>query len=166
MSARSFKNRQCIFSVFAVCFLLLFAVNVCLAQRRITNMRAMLFYQNTGKFSEDVFTVPADLWNVSFDSVYSVFVIVEIEGETQAGDYNRQPQLDFSARYKPLEGANREIIVRKSAPFWFFANLRGKQKLFLGFWIDNIGCDPIRLSANIRGRKTRFQKTINFGCGE
>jgi len=39
-------------------------------------------------------------------------------------------------------------------------------KTFLGFWIDNIGCDPVKLSANINGQKTRMRKEINFACGE
>lgn len=131
-------------------------------QPKITGMQARLFYQNTGTFSADVFTAQSDLWNVYFDYVYSVLVIFEVEDKTDGKEFIKSPKLDFLAHYKPFEGSSKETVIRKTLPIWFDEN----GKAFVGFWIDNIGCDPVKISANIKGQKTRLQKNINFGCGE
>lgn len=143
-----------------ITFLLLIAVNNCPAKPKITNIQAKLFYQNTGKFSEDIFTTPSDLWNVVFDYVYSTFIIVEVNG----GEYGKNPnqKLELTARYIPLEDSNKPITVRKTVSLLF--NEQGKA--FAGFWIDNVGCDPVKIAANLKGQKTFVRKTINFGCGE
>lgn len=142
-----------------ICSLLMIYADNCLAKPKITNMQAKLFYQNTGKFSEDVFAAPSDLWNVVFDYVYSTLVIVEVEG----GEPNAAHQkLELVARYIPFEGSKRQITVRKTSPLWFDE----QGKTFVSFWVDNVGCHPVKLSANIKGQKTIMRKTIDFGCGE
>ena len=151
-------NLLSFFRLVAVCYLLLIFASDLSAEPKIKSIRAMLFYQNTGKFSEDVFTTPSDLWNVSFDYVYSTFVVVETESEP---DFNSRHRLEFFAVYQPLEG-KQKIIVRKTAALWFDE----KGRSFSGFWLDNVGCDPVKLSANIKGQKKIMRKTINFGCGE
>jgi len=153
--------KQVGFLIFVFCLLSVFAFNCEARPKKIVGMRAMLFYQNTGTFSADVFTAQSDLWNVAFDYVYSTFVMVEVEGDNEREDYVRQRKIEFVARYIPLDG-KREITVRKVSPLWFDEN----GKAFMGFWIDKIGCDPIKISANINGQKTRMRKEINFQCGE
>ena len=133
-----------------------------LAQPRITSMQAKLFYQNTGTFSADVWTTQSDLWNVCFDYVYSTLVIVEVGGKSDGKQFDKPQRVEFSARYKPFFGMAKEIIIRKNAPVWFDENGRAN----VGFWIDNVGCHPVKIAAKIQGQKNILQKTINFGCGE
>ena len=140
-------------------FILLMAFNNCFAKPQIKAIQAKLFYQNTGKFSEDVFTTPSDLWNVMFDYVSSTLVIIEIEGG-ESGLNNQK--LEVTANYIPFEGSKRPITVRKSSPLLF--DEQGKS--YTPFWIDNVGCHPVKISAQIKGQKTIMRKTINFGCGE
>jgi hypothetical protein len=142
-------------------FGLIFALN-CAAQTKITGMQAKLFYQNTGTFSADVFSTPSDLWNVWFDYVYSTLVVVEVTGKDDGKTYTNPRKLEFTARYKPFEGSVKEITVKKTSPIWLDENGQAN----VGFWIDNVGCSPVKISVNIRGQKQRLRKTIKFGCGE
>lgn len=144
-----------------VIFLSLFAFNS-FAQSRIRGIQAKLFYQNTGTFSADIFTTQSDLWNVCFDYVYSTLVIIEVEGKDDGKQFITPQKVDFWARYKPFSGSNKEITIRKTAPIWFDE----KGQANVGFWIDNVGCHPVKISAKIRGQKFLLRKTINFGCGE
>lgn len=146
-------------AIFALLLLLAFT---CTAQSRITGIQAKLFYQNTGTFSADVFTTPSDLWNVYFDYVYSTLIVIEVEGKDDGKKFITPQKLEFIAQYKPFEGSSKEITVRKTSPIWFDEN----GKAFVGFWIDNVGCHPIKISVKIKGQKTRLRKVIGFGCGE
>lgn len=145
----------------AAVFLFLFAFSS-LAQTRITGMQAKLFYQNTGTFSADIWTTQSDLWNVLFDYVYSTLVIVEVRGKSDGKQFDKPQRVELFARYKPFFGLAKEITIRKAAPIWLDEN--GKANV--GFWIDNVGCHPVKISAKIQGQKNILQKTINFGCGE
>lgn len=148
--------------LFAVAvFLLSFALNS-FAKTQITGMEAKLFYQNTGKFSEDIFSQTGDLWNVYFDYVYSTLVIVEVEGKPDGKQFIKPRKIEFFARYKPFFGSTKETTIVKTSPIWLDEN--GKAKI--GFWLDNVGCHPVKISAKISGQKTTLRKTINFGCGE
>lgn len=132
------------------------------SQTKITRIQAKLFYQNTGTFSEDIFSKPSDLWNVYLDYVYSVFVTVEVKGKYNGYQIDKPERLELSARYKPFEGTKKEITFRKTSPVWFDE----KGSATVGFWIDNVGCEPIKIAVNIKGEKQLLRKIINFGCGE
>lgn len=146
----------------AAAVILLMLVFNAFSQIRLTGMQAKLFYQNTGKFSDDVFAAPSDLWNVYLDYVYSILVIVQTEGKDNGKQFDTPPKIEISARYKPFFGSAKEITVRKTAPVWFDEN--GKANV--GFWIENIGCEPLKLVVNLKGQPKMLRKTINFGCGE
>ena len=154
-----FKKSAKPFGLIAILFALAFNS---LAQTRITGIQAKLFYQNSRKFSEDVFSTQSDLWNVYLDYVYSIWITVEVTGKNDGKQFDTPQRVELFARYQPFEGTAKEIIVRKTSPVWFDEN--GKANV--GFWIDNVGCQPMKLTLKIRGQKQILRKTINFGCGE
>jgi hypothetical protein len=133
----------------------------------------MLFYDNKGTFSSDVaepetgaFVVPSILWNTPLEGASregastSVLVTVEVSGEYAAAPARR---IEFTARYKPID-SRRERVVKKFAPIW----IRESGKYLAGFWLDEAGCNPVRLSARIVGQKKSswMRRIIRFGCGE
>jgi hypothetical protein len=133
----------------------------------------MLFYDNTGTFSHDVadsetdlFAVPSILWNTPMEGASregastSVLVTVEVSGEYAAASTRR---IEFTARYRPIDG-RRERVVRRFAPIW----IRESGKYVAGFWLDEAGCNPVRLTARIVGQKksSLMKRVIRFGCGE
>jgi len=132
-------------------------------RQRVSAIKAMLFYENTGTFSEDILTEKGfDLWNAPFDSAYATFVIVEVEGVPP--NASAPPlRIELVARYRPVDGVRREITVRQMDKV---RNGSANGKGYAGFWIKNTGCDPVYLNARIIGRKSRFRRTIDFGCGE
>ncbi|NJM53802.1 MAG: hypothetical protein HC846_10695, partial [Blastocatellia bacterium] len=113
-----------------------------------------LFYQNTGKFSEDIFSQPGDLWNVYFDYVYSTLVIVEVEGKPDGKQFIKPRKIEFFARYKPFFGSTKETTILKTSPVWLAEN--GKAKV--GFWLDNVGCHPVKISAKSADKKLLCKK--------
>lgn len=151
-----------IFKVFSVSVLILVFVFNSFPQTKITGIQAKLFYQNTGKFSEDIFTNQSDLWNVYLDYVYSILVIVQTEGKDDGKQFDTPQRIELSARYKPFEGTAKEITFRKTTPIWFDE----KGQANVGFWIENVGCEPMKLAVKIKGQTKILRKTINFGCGE
>ncbi|MEK7722800.1 MAG: hypothetical protein AAB336_00470 [Acidobacteriota bacterium] len=151
-----------IFKSLAIISLFLIFASNSSAQTRITGIQAKLFYQNTGKFSEDIFTNQSDLWNVYLDYVYSILVIVQTEGKNDGKQFDTPNRIELSGRYIPFEGTAKEITVRKTTPIWFDEN--GKANV--GFWIENIGCEPLKLTVKIKGQTKTLRKTIKFGCGE
>lgn len=151
-----------IIKIFLVATLLFVCSLNSFSQSKIEKIEAKLFYQNTGTFSEDIFSKPSDLWNVYLDYVYSVFVTVKVAGKSDGWQFDKPNRIEFSARYKPFEGTNKEITLRKTSPVWFEEN----GKATVGFWIDNVGCEPLKINVKIKGQKQILRKTINFGCGE
>src|SRR5712692_8355481 len=83
---------------------------------RVSGIKAMLFFQNTGTFSPDVFSpaFPYALWNVPFGGGMegklstATLVVVEVTGDASKND-----RLIFTARYRPLNG-KRSIVVTKT----------------------------------------------------
>lgn len=133
----------------------------------------MLFYDNQGTFSRDVaepesdvFTVPSILWNTPIEgasregAATSVLVTVEVSGEYVAG-VSRKIQL--IAKYKSLEN-ERPTVLRLLAPI----TIRENGKYIAGFWLNNVGCNPVKLAARVVGQKqsSRIDRIIKFGCGE
>lgn len=141
---------------------------------KITAMKAMLFYDNNGTFSADVAGeddgepfVPSILWNTPMEgssrvgASSSTLVTVEVTGETEAAPLRK---IEFIARYIPLNRSRREIIVTKTASI----RMGESDKFVAGFWLNETGCNPVKLSARIVGqrRTARIKKIIKFGCGE
>lgn len=155
----------------ALCAFAVSSASDCLAQDRrppartdgvrVGAIRAKLFYENTGTFSENVLIEKGfDLWNTPFDSTYSTFVIVELEG---VPDYLGAPRrVELTARYVPL-GGRRSVNVRQTE---LVRNGSESGKAYAGFWLKDTGCAPVYLTARLAGRRQRTTATINFACGE
>ena len=139
----------------------------------VTSLRAMLFYDNTGTFSRDVAesesdvsTVPSILWNTPIEgasrdgAATSILVTVEVSGEFAAGPTRH---IELVAKYKPLEGRRSTVFRRVAA-----ISIRENGRYVAGFWLNNAGCNPVKLSARIVGQKktARMDRIIRFGCGE
>src|SRR5215471_2514258 len=127
----------------------------------ISSMKAMLFYEDKGTFSDDVSEEdtgqplsPPKLWNTPLhyeQRSTSVFVVVEVSGD----DPRQERQLEFTARYIPLmRGARqaRAILVRKIVPINLPVKVGELDKFHAGFWLYDTGCNPVKLTARIIGR--------------
>lgn len=136
---------------------------------RIANLQAMLFFENTGKFSPDVFTNQVNLWNTPLEGASregaseSMLVIVEVRAEGE-GFVPRNRQVQLNARYRIEDGSLR------GKPAFFSKTLKinigTDQKFFAAFWLYDTGCYPVELAARIVGQKNSLRKTIQLGCGE
>lgn len=128
---------------------------------RLSAIEARLFYESTGKFSENVLTERGfDLWNTPFDSSYATFVTVELDGVPAY--LARWRRVELTARYVPL-GRRRAVVMRQSE--WVRNGSEGG-KAYAGFWLRNTGCEPVYLTARLGGSRRTMRATIQFGCGE
>lgn len=138
-------------------------------QLRLTAMRAMLFYENTGKFSADVFTNPINLWNTMIEggsregASESMLVTVEVLAEGP-GWYPEGRKVQLIARYRiaDVSGYGKPAFFSKTMSI----NIGTQQKFFGGFWLYETGCHPVELAARVVGQKRWLRKTINLRCGE
>lgn len=134
----------------------------------LTGMRAMLFYETNGKFSDDVFTGKVNLWNTVIEGASregasdSMLVVVEVSGDMDALPQGRQVELMARYRLEDASGRGKPAFFRKAMRI----NLGTEKKYFAAFWLYQTGCHPVNLTARIIGQKQRLQKTINLRCGE
>ncbi len=140
----------------------LFAIGGYAQAIKISSIQARLFYENTGAFSENVLTDKGfDLWNTPFDWAFSTFVTVEVDGVPK---YLEKPRLiELTAKYIPFDTGNRSITLKQTEKI---RNGSETGKAYTGFWIKNVGCEPVFLTARISGQKRVIRNKINFGCGE
>jgi hypothetical protein len=163
---------------FAGVLILLGSTVICEAQTRrgpvftITSVQALLFYDNSGAFSEDVaddisdnVVVPSILWNTPIEGASrkgastSVLIKVEVSGK-DAAHLNRS--IELTLKYKPLE-RSKEIVQRRVRPI----RMGEDGKFIAGFWVDEVGCNPVVLTARVTGQtRSTVKKIIRFGCGE
>ena len=141
---------------------------------KITAMKAMLFYEDKGTFSEDVSEedkgppyVPPKLWNTPLQhesGSTSVFVTVEVTGDAVL---TPETKVEFVARYVPWMRESREIVVRRIVPIRVSIKMSGTDKYYAGFWLYDTGCHPAKLAARIIGQRSSIVKrVIKYGCGE
>lgn len=136
---------------------------------RLANMQAMLFFENTGKFSPDVFTNQVNLWNTPIEGASregaseSMLVVVEIRSAADRW-LPRNSKVQLTARYRIEDGS------RRGKPAFFSKimtiNIGSDYKFFAAFWLYETGCYPVELTARIVGQQGALRKKINFGCGE
>jgi hypothetical protein len=132
---------------------------------KITAIKAKLFFEGTGTFSEDILTQPdLALWNT-------------IIGEGSAGSPSSSTLVlvEVSGQYNPNEAApNRKVEFTATGPKKIALKRLddihiGKDgKYYAAFWLYDTGCEPIKLSARIVGQSqpSAMTKTIPFKCGE
>lgn len=136
---------------------------------RLANMQAMLFFENTGKFSPDVFTNQVNLWNTTIEGASregaseSMLVVVEIRSEGE-GWLPRNRKVQLTARYRIADRSDhgKPAFFSKTMTI----NIGSDYKFFAAFWLYDTGCHPVELIARIVGQKGSLRKKINFGCGE
>jgi len=138
----------------------------------ISSVRAVLFYENSGAFSPDVFTNPVNLWNTTIEGASregaseSMLVTVEVSMEPGAWTPTEREmkRLELIARYRIADrsGLGKPAFFRKALRI----NIGSDDKFFAGFWLYDTGCHPVHLTARIVGQKQLMRKTINLGCGE
>lgn len=136
---------------------------------RLANMQAMLFFENTGKFSPDVFTNQVNLWNTTIEGTSregaseSMLVVVEVRAEGEGRiPTNRKVQLTARYRIADRSGHGKPAFFSKTMT----VNIGSAYKFFAAFWLYDTGCHPVELTARIVGQRGRLRKKINLGCGE
>lgn len=135
---------------------------------RLTSMRAMLFFENTGKFSPDVFTNEVNLWNTPIEGASregaseSMLVVVEVTGERDWRPAGRKVQLIARYRIADKSGYGKPAYFTRTMK----VNIGSDDKFFAPFWLYETGCHPVKLTARIVGQKQKLEKTINLRCGE
>ncbi len=132
---------------------------------QLTSVQAKLFYSDTGTFSEDILTSPDfTLWNTIIGEgsakgpSNSTLVLVEISGPS--GGYGERRKVEFEASFRGIDR-----VVKQTSEIGVFGN---NGKCFLGFWLYDTGCEPVKLVVKLTGqtKESSMTKTINFRCGE
>lgn len=132
---------------------------------KITALKAMLFYDEKGTFSDDIIAeTNLSLWNTIIGEgsagspSNSTLVLVEVSGQynPDAAAPNRKVELTATASKKIILKRLSDIGIGKSG------------KYYAAFWLYDTGCEPIRLSTRIVGQSqpSTMTKTIPFKCGE
>ena len=129
---------------------------------RVTGIRAQLFNSDRGTLSPDVLTGDVALWNVIIGEgehgpSHATLVVVEVTGE--AGAYEERRSVELTAR----RGA--QVVLRRAAELGV---LNDRGRTYAGFWLYDTGCEPIRLTAALRGQAqpSTVSAAIPFECGE
>jgi hypothetical protein len=134
---------------------------------RIAAIRAMLFYTDSGTFSPDLLSYRGlvNLWNVPANQRQddeiggpsnATLVIVEVRGRAES--FVRGRQIEFTATTGKKVLSHHASDIYLSAPGVTYA----------AFWLNNTGCESIRLSARVIGQAdpSLHSAEIPFHCGE
>ena len=132
---------------------------------KITAIKAKLFFEGTGTFSEDILTQPdLALWNTIIGEgsagspSSSTLVLVEVSGQYNPNEAAPNRKVEFTAT------AAKKIALKRLDDIHI-----GKDgKYYAAFWLYDTGCDSVKLSARIVGQSqpSAMTKTIPFKCGE
>ncbi len=133
------------------------------ASYKIASVKAYLFYNHSGSFSENVIDNPDFVfWNAIIgegsakEPSDAVFVDVEIEGPP--GSYeSRNIQLEVSEA--------GQAVLKKSLDIGILSD---EGSYHAGFWLYETGCAPVKLIVKILGQdeEEKIVKEIPFACGE
>jgi hypothetical protein len=135
------------------------------AAPQIAAIRAQLFYEETGRFSDDILArkEPA-LWNTFIgegdaeEASTSTLVTVEVRGkDVPVGSV----KVEIVARGEKGKVLSKRLIV--------VSLYSQKTTFFAPLWLNDTACEPIEISARLIGKgvpKTHVKKTIPFACGE
>ena len=132
---------------------------------KITAIRAQLFYDPMGTFSEDLLTMKdLALWNTIIGegsagaASTSTFVTIEISGKNLPVGATK---VEITAT-----GDKKRVIQKKLVDVEIYD---ARTKFYAPLWLSDTGCEPIKISARLIGKtapKTVVSKTIPFACGE
>jgi hypothetical protein len=127
---------------------------------RITELKAMLFYGQTGTFSPDLFGPSAPtLQNVRTGEGQATATLIVIEITGRPDTYVLTRKIAFTATV-----ARRALLTKTLE----LGRPGEDGKFYTAFWLYDTGCTPIMLKARIVGQteNSTVQKTINFRCGD
>jgi hypothetical protein len=132
---------------------------------KITDVRAHLFYSGEGTFSGNLIGSEGihDLWNTIIGkggaggASSTTLIVVEVSGKPRS--YGGKSAVELI-----VHGSTKEIFRRTQQ----LAVLSDKGKAYVGFWLYDTGCDPLRVSATLVGVSKSTSSTIEipFRCGE
>jgi hypothetical protein len=141
---------------------------------KITAIKAMLYYEGTGKFSTDVLAKPDfALWNTIIGEgnaeapSTTTLVLIEVTGKADSHEPLRK--IEFTASYKYyLKQVARPVSVKRTVEIGGIGSLDKPDKSYVAFWLNNTGCFPIDITARVIGQtqQSAIGKTIPFECGE
>jgi hypothetical protein len=133
---------------------------------KIPAIKAMLFFDTNGTFSRDILAAPDfALWNTIIGEgdagapSNSTFVQVEVSAELAKDTPLPHRQLVFTAI------AAGKILLRRTSEFSAFSS---EGKLYVGYWLYDTGCEPVKISVRILGqaKPSVMNAKIPFSCGE
>lgn len=136
---------------------------------KISGIKAMLYYEQTGTFSKDILADPnIALWNTiigeggSGGASSATLVLVEVTGK--AGAYETSRKVDMTATFAG-SGKNAHPTVKRTSEIGILSD---KGKFYVPLWLYDTGCVHVTIAARIVGQKpaSAMQKTIRFECGE
>jgi hypothetical protein len=129
---------------------------------RIKSIEARLFLSHSGKLSAPI-TAKSTLWNTPI-------------GESDAGEPSTATFVDVTLEMVP-EHFEPNVILdllieaeSKKQPHFKQQHTVGafnaQGQYHAGFWISDTGCEPLKLTVQLRGRKTLKTIQLPFACGE
>lgn len=132
------------------------------AANEVARIDVRLFYQHSGTLSANI-VGKQDLHNVLIgegdaqEPASSALVDIAVKGEP--GSFGENQYIELSVIE---EGAQKPMPVLQK-PIGVF----GAQGMFhVGFWLDDLPCRPLRISARIKGGKAGKEVRLPFQCGE
>ena len=155
--------------VFSLAVLGVCAVSAAVAQETappaISAIRAQLYYEETGAFSDDILERgELALWNTVIGegdarhASNSTLVTVEVSGKNVAVG-----AVDVEIRALDAKG---RVLAKSSSSVALYDD---RTKLYAPLFLQDTGCAAITISARLKGKgiKTKsVTRTIPFACGE
>jgi hypothetical protein len=127
---------------------------------RITALKAMLFYGQTGTFSADLFGPAAPtLQNVRTGEGQSQATLVVVETAGQPDSYAPARKIGLTATASGRVLLNRTVSLGRPG---------ADGKFHAAFWLYDTGCAAVSLEARLVGQpeKSVLKETIRFKCGD
>jgi hypothetical protein len=141
----------------------------------ITSIEAFLYYNQNGKFSENLIDNDTfSLWNTIIGEgsvngpATNTMVVVKISGHP--GAYNPNRTINFAAT------TGGKTLIKMRLPIGIISGGTGIAKevkappgfFYQAFWLYDTGCRRIEVKAWIEGQDepSEVTKIINFECGE
>lgn len=132
---------------------------------KITGIRAQLFYDAKGTFSDDILArKDLSLWNTIIG-----------EGSAESASTSTLVTVEISGRNLPVgslkvqitaNGSKNRLIQRKIVDVDIYDE---RTKFYAPLWLHDTGCEEITISARLIGKNAPtniVKKTIPFACGE
>lgn len=129
---------------------------------RLKSMSAMLFYTNTGKFSQNILDNPNfSLWNTIIgegsaeEPSSETLVLIEVVGDGSP-DVSSSDKLTVTTQVRGMPPIKRRVGN-------FLFSRAGTH--FEAIWLYDTGCGVTTISAQLNGEPP-ITKTLDFECGE